>query len=182
MTKHDRRLPTPLVLVATSTMVSIGLLGMWASVGPDEVAEDTPSPAMTVDASTAERAAESFLDAWRKRAHDTAEALATGAALARVQERAARDAAMSDHERELKAQVWDAMARERLHLRLHEAANLEGDRLRLKGVAEGTFLGHPYSRAVEFVLHPDGHRWFVEDFAFGEILTETPGSLDLSDD
>lgn len=182
MSGTDRRLPTPLVLVAASAMVSIGAFGMWAAMGPRQREETPPSPEIQVDASTPERAAESFLDAWRKRAHDAAAALAIGRALERVEERAARDARMSDHERELKAQVWDAMARERLRLRLHEAENLEAGGLRLRGTAEGTFLGHPYSRAVEFVLRPDGEAWRVEDFSFGEILTETPGALDLSDE
>ncbi len=180
------RLPTPLVLAATSAMVCVGLVGMWASRAPAEDGERSaataPNATFVVDASTPERAAESFLDAWRRRAHDTAARLSVGPALEQVRARAQRDARMSDHERELKAQVWDAMASERLRLRLRSAENLDGGGLHIEGVAEGSFLGHPYSRAVEFTLRPEGDEWRVADFAFGEILSELPGSLDLSDD
>ena len=178
--KEPRRLSTPLVLALTSAMICVGVAGFLLRGGPEP--EEQPAdtlPAIVVDDTTPERAAESFLDAWRRREHEVAADLSVGEARAAVDERAARDAAMSDHERELKRQGWDAMAAERLGLAIREAEQLEGGRMALRGIAEGTFLDQPYEREMEFVLRPEAEVWRVEGFHFGEILTEVPRLLEL---
>lgn len=176
------RLSTPAVLALVSGMLCIGVIGFVLRCEPDAPEEETPTHDVVVDTSTPERAAESFLDAWRKREHTIAARLSSGEALNDVEARRRRDEDMSDHERELKAQVWDAMAQERLRLLLHEAENLEGGRIRLSGHAQGTFLGNEYEREMDFVLHPSDEGWLVEQFHAGEILSDTPSVLQLNDE
>ena len=96
-----------------------------------------------------------------------------------VDERAAADEALSESERDLKRQVWDAMAASRLSLYLNESENLEGGRLRLSGTAEGEFLERPYERAMDYVMSETSEGWRVESVAFGEILSDVPDVLRL---
>lgn len=165
----ERRLPTPVVLALVSAMVCAGLVGMLWNVGgePAIEARALPTP-VDVDDRTAEAAAESFLDAWRKRDHAIAEALAIGTALDQVRSRRERDGLGSDPQLE---KIWDEMAAERLEFAVDAAENMgdDGD-LRLIGVANGTFLGQPYAREVAFEMHetPDG--WRVRSITFGAIL------------
>lgn len=175
----ERRIPTPLVLALASGMVSVGVLAF--ALSNTTPTEDVPDalPGVMVDDSTPERAAESFLDAWRKRAHQTARDLTVGEARAMVDERAAADEALSESERDLKRQVWDAMAASRLSLYLNESENLEGGRLRLSGTAEGEFLERPYERAMDYVMSETSEGWRVESVAFGEILSDVPDVLRL---
>ncbi len=165
----ERRLPTPLVLALVSAMVCAGLVGMLWNVGskPDLDVDELPTP-VDVDDRTAEAAAESFLDAWRKRDHAVAEALAVGQALDQVRSRRDRDGVAADPQLE---KIWDQMAADRLEFAVDSAENMNGDGdLRLIGVAEGTFLKQPYAREVAFEMHetPDG--WRVRSITFGEIL------------
>ncbi|MEM9074805.1 MAG: hypothetical protein AAGE52_40285 [Myxococcota bacterium] len=177
---RERRISTPVVLIATSAMVCIGVVGVVIGNQDDAPEEGAvPGVEVLVDTSTPERAAESFLDAWRKRAHPTALGLAVGLARDEVEERRDRDEALSDHERELKAQVWDAMAQDRLRLLFSEAENLDAGRLRLGGTTTGTFLGSPYEREMEFVMQPSPEGWRVEAFRFGEILSEVPRNFEI---
>jgi len=175
------RLSTPAVLALVSGMLCIGVIGFVLRCEPEPEEVETPAE-VVVDTTTPERTAESFLDAWRKREHTIAARISSGEALSEVEARRRRDENMSDHERELKAQVWDAMAQDRLRLLLHEAENLEGGRIRLSGRAHGTFLGNEYEREMDFVLHPGDDGWRVEQFHAGEILSDTPSVLQLNDD
>jgi len=167
--KQERRLPTPLVLALVSAMVCAGLVGMLWNVGaaPDLEVDELPTP-VDVDDRTPEAAAETFLDAWRKRDHAIAEALAIGQALDQVRSRRERDGAGADPQLE---KIWDEMAANRLEFAVDSAENLasEGD-MRLVGVANGTFLSQPYAREVAFEMHetPDG--WRVRSITFGDIL------------
>lgn len=168
-TKGERRLPTPLVLALVSAMVCAGLVGMLWNVGSEPAidVDELPTP-VDVDDRTAEAAAESFLDAWRKRDHAVAEALAIGQALDQVRSRRERDDVAADPQLE---RIWDQMAAERLEFAVDTAENMNGDGdLRLIGVANGTFLKQPYAREVAFEMHetPDG--WRVRSITFGDIL------------
>ena len=182
MTKSTRKVNGALVLGAASAMVAIGVVAL-TNTGDEPAPVAPPSiQRALIDQSTPERAAESFLDAWRKRDHESALELTEGEAHEAVLARQARDMRLTEHERELKAQVWDAMAQNRLRLMIDEAEELEGNRLRITGTAEGDFLGSPYVRQVEMITraHPGGMN-VVEAFAFGEILSELPGELHLED-
>ena len=179
--REGPRISTPAVLALVSGMVCIGVVGFAFRAAPEVDAPDDRTTDIVIDTTTPERTAETFLDAWRKRDHAVAARLASGEALTEVEARRRRDADLSDHERELKAQVWDAMASERLRLLLHEAENLDGGRIRLAGVAEGTFLGQEYEREMHFVVHPGDEGWRVEQFHAGEILSNTPQMLQLDD-
>ncbi len=164
----DKRLSTPLVLALVSAMLCAGLVGMLWNVGSEPAIEvdELPTP-VDVDDRTPEAAAETFLDAWRKRDHAVAEALAIGDALDQVRSRRERDGAGADPQLE---KIWNEMAANRLEFAVDTAENLDGGDMRLIGVAEGTFLGQPYAREVAFVMHetPDG--WRVQSIVFGEIL------------
>ena len=180
MSERERRIPTPLVLAIASAMVCIGLVAVFMAQEDEPEDPDRPSR-VTVDDRTPEAAAESFLDAWRKREHDVAASLAVGEALTAVRAREERDAHLSDQERDLQRQVWDAMATSRLDLFLRESENLPGGDLRLAGVAEGEFLERPYEREMEFVMKEVQGAWRIESIHFGEILTELPAALHLED-
>ncbi|MBX3247207.1 MAG: hypothetical protein KF901_08505 [Myxococcales bacterium] len=174
------RLSTPLVLAVASAMICVGLVGFLWRGGATEPAPERP--ALLVDDSSPERAAESFLDAWRKRAHDAALALSTGDARERVLARQRADAQLGEHERALEAEVWQTLASSRLGLQLRESERLPDERLALRGIASGEFLGEPYEREVEMVVAPaDEGRWRVERFDFGDILTEPPRVLQKAD-
>jgi hypothetical protein len=180
----DRRIPTPLVLAAASAMVSVGAVAAYvalygvpgASGGPEGAQDGTR---VDVRARSPGEAAESFLDAWRKRAHDVALELSTGPARRSVLKRRKADEQLSKHQRQLKDQVWDEMASSRLDVRVRQTDELENGRLRLQGTAEGRFLDRPYERRISFELVSEEDRWIVWRMELGEILTEVPDFLHL---
>lgn len=179
--KKEDKLPTPLVLALASAMVCVGVVAVVISrSGPAETAEERASR-VAVNDRTAEAAAESFLDAWRKREHDVARRLSMENALRRVEARRQSDENLSDQERDLQRQVWDAMAATRLQLFLRESRNLPQGRLALAGVAEGEFLEQAYQREVEFVMVETAQGWRVAEVAFGEILSDMPAALRFED-
>jgi hypothetical protein len=176
------RLPTRVVLASASAMVAIGL-GAFAVAGrrgppPDDPGEELPPeapiPVLVVDDSTAERAAHSFYDAWRRRRWDEAERLSRGAALQAVRDKRARDETLPEEERRLADQTWLALAAAPMELRLSPAEVLEGGRVGLDAVASYRFMGRPYRRRVRFLVAPDGERFVVESMVLGEVLTELP--------
>jgi len=160
-----RRIPTPVVLALVSAMVCAGLVGLFWNSGREPIEVEELPTAVEVDDRTPEAAAESFLDAWRKRDHSVAETLALGDALAAVRSRRDGDES-GDPQLE---RIWNRMAAERLEFVVDEAETLD-DGMRLVGVASGTFLSQPYAREVAFSLRetPDG--WRVTELQFGEIL------------
>lgn len=176
----ERRLSTPLVLAAASTMVSVGIVA-WISSQPSEDPPTEPAgpPEVLVDTSTPALAAESFLDAWRKRAHEVALELSMGNAQQRVTLRKEEDDRMSPEEREVKERIWDTMASGRLELQIEQSDELGPGRVALQTLAVGEFLGKPYRRQIEFVMREEGDTWRVEQMALGEIVSDTPDFLEL---
>ncbi|MCB9614667.1 MAG: hypothetical protein H6721_09540 [Sandaracinus sp.] len=173
-----KKLSTPVVLALASLMICVGLLGfLWNRTVPAPTAPTPDATDLLVDTSTPERTAESFLDAWRKRAHELAEEMSEGVAREAVITRRRRDEALSPEERDLKRQLWDSLAADRLQLRLNESERLEDDALALRGIAEGTFLDRPYERRMEIVVVEREGGWKVRSFAFGEILSDVPSAL-----
>ena len=182
---RERRLSTPLVLAVASAMISIGLIAWLGTCGDAGTASpDARSPNaldVEVDTSTPALAAESFLDAWRKRAHRDALVLSTGEAHAAVEARASRDDQLSDEERAAKQQIWNAMAETRLQLMVDSSEDLPEGRVLIQGTAEGEFLERPYERRVSFVLSQTDGAWKVERIEFGEIVSDVPEFLELDD-
>jgi hypothetical protein len=177
-----RRIPTVVVLAAASAMVSIGVVGFFAATRSGEPSSDehpTGPNEIPVDTRTPEAAAESFLDAWRKREHRICRDLSVGEALEAVLLREEEDATLTAEERALKEQVWDTMASERLRLELIESETLSAGRLVLRGNMTGEFLGRPYVRAVQFTMEKVGEDWMVARMDLGEILSDVPDFLDV---
>ena len=171
--------PAPLVWLLAASMVLVGLFAASGALRAPEGEDGAQGPqVVAVDLSTPERSAESFLDAWRKRDHRAAGAASSGEAHELVQSRQAADGRLSAQERSIKSQVWDAMAADRLQLRVRESQDLDDGALALRGTAEGTFLDQPYVREVEFTLTPDGQRWLVADFQFGRITSGAELAID----
>ena len=73
-----------------------------------------PGPSSRKRTRTPEAAAESFLDAYRRREHATALALSVGDAHAQASARMERDERATPEERAAKEQLWDKMAAPRL--------------------------------------------------------------------
>lgn len=180
--RTERRLPVPLVLAVASAMVSVGVmawLGTRGGDGPPTVDAAPEVPDVIVDASTPALAAESFLDAWRKRAHDQAFALSTGQAQDAVEGRRAADAELSPEDRAAKQRIWNSMADGRLQLLVDGSEDLPDGRVVVAGSAEGEFLDRPYARRVEFVMRRVRGEWKVEQIEFGEITSDVPDFLEL---
>ena len=165
-------------------MLCVGAIGIWWATSAPTEPEAAPITTR-IDLSTAERAAESFLDAWRKRDHSGARSAAVGEAQAAVDAREARDRALSGSERQLNAQLWDELARDRLRLLLNESNVLDaphgGEALELLGVAQGRFMGDEYQREVRFELERQDEDWHVRVMELGEILSDTPAFLRLEE-
>ena len=161
----ERRMPTPVVLTLVSAMVCAGVVGLLWNSGTDPIHVEELPPPVTVDDRTPEAAAESFLDAWRKRDHAVAETLALGGALDAVRSRRDRDQT-GDPQLE---RIWDQMAAERLEFSVDQSERLD-EGLRLVGVASGTFLSEPYTREVAFSLRETADGWRVTDITFGDVL------------
>jgi hypothetical protein len=158
-------------------MVSIGVLAfVLAFAASDEPAE--VEPAASSDDGDPRVVAENFLDAWRKREHDRALALATGAAAAEVRERREADARLSEEDRSVKEQLWDPMASERLTLEVDREGLIDGG-LALFGRAVGRFVGQPYEREVTFELVEEDSGYRVRSMELGRILSATPEILDV---
>lgn len=167
------RIPTPLVLVLSGTMLAIGALAFLSPhLGePDEESLEplpgaTPPPVDVRDG-TPEAVAETFLDAWRKRDYEVAMALSVARAAAEVEARRRRENAMTEQERETAAQLWNTMAEHRLTLEIHDRQAPDDDHLVLAAVARGRFLNQDYANAVRFELRRDSAGgWKVEAMDF----------------
>lgn len=175
----ERRLSTPIVLTLASAMVSIGVVVVIAT-RYGSAGEDAPAPSpheIPIDTRTPEAAAETFLDAWRKREHVICRDLAIEGALEAVLTRQEEDQALSADEREVKSRVWDAMSSGRLILELSESSEISETAVGLLGTAKGDFLGRPYEREVEFTMVRIGDEWKVARMGLGDILSEMPDFL-----
>ena len=138
---------------------------------------------VAVDQGTPERAAESWLDAWRTRAHDVGLRLSVGVAREKIAQRQQREVEMSPEDRALGEAVWKQLADTRLRLQINESENLEGGRIALRGHGVGEWMGRPYVRRMEFVMEKRGAAWFVAAYRFIENEPDlagpaaTPGML-----
>ena len=175
-----KQISTPLALVSASVMVSIGVVAVISSqyggadATPTEAAPVVPRD-VPVDQSTPERAAESWLDAWRTRSHDVALRLSAGVAREKVELRRTREEQMSPEDRALGEAVWKQLADTRLRLRIDESENLPNGNLTLRGRAEGEWMGRPYIRRMEFVMEKRGLEWFVTAYRFYEDEVDLAG-------
>jgi hypothetical protein len=102
-----RRLSTPVVLAIASGMISVGVVAVLATSSDDGAEAEAPeSPhEIPVDTRTPEAAAETFLDAWRKRDHALCRELTVERALEAVITREEEDAALTEEEWEIKSQI-----------------------------------------------------------------------------
>jgi len=162
-------------------MVCVGVIAIIATGDDGEAdAEAPPSPhEIPVDARTPEAAAETFLDAWRKRDHAICRQLSVEGALEAVVHRQEEDRALTDDEREVKSRVWDSMASGRLGLEIAESENVSETTIILRGAAVGEFLGRPYEREVEFTMVRIEDEWKVSRMGLGDILSDMPDFLDV---
>lgn len=181
MADVGKRISTPLVLVSASVMLSIGIVAFITvqnrgtpvadrGAAPPIVPRDVP-----VDQSTPERAAESWLDAWRTRSHELALRLSSGVAREQVEARRTREEQMSPEDRALGEAVWKQLADTRLQLHLDESEDLPSGKLMLRGNAVGEWMGRPYVRRMEFVMERRGTEWFVNAYRFFENEPDQAG-------
>jgi hypothetical protein len=175
-----KRIPTPLVLALASAFLSVGGIAIWVSQRGNEITPAERSSAQVrIDASTPERAAESFLDAWRKREFDRAQRISIGEARAAVEAKIASDNELGDGAREEYQQIWATLAADRLRFLPEESENMPNGRLALRGVAQGDFAGRDYRRVMEFILVQQGDHWVVEEMTPGAILSDIPDILEV---
>lgn len=167
------RIPTPLVLVLSGTMLAIGAAAFLSphlggeTDAPDEELPGSVRPEVDVRRGTPEAVAETFLDAWRKRDYEVAMALSVARAAAEVEARRRRESAMSEQERETAAMLWNTMAEHRLTLEIHQRETPDDNHVVLAAVARGHFLNQDYANAVRFELRRDTDgEWKVEAMDF----------------
>lgn len=177
-----KRVSAPMVLAGASAMVAVGIVALMVVQAPQaaevEHADRAARAETRVDDRTAEAAAESFLDAWRRREWDIAEGLSTGLALGEVQTKRARDDDVVDEDREMAEQVWRQLAASPLQVFFTRSETLEADqRIALHGIAAYELVGHPYRREMSFVVVRQGEVWRVEEMTSGRVLTELPSLL-----
>lgn len=168
MTKN---VPTTWVLAGASLMVSVGVVA-WLARPASQATTNTPARRVepvrvAVETSTPERTAETFLDAWRKRAHEDGMAISEADAYERVRARRDAELALDPADRAQADALWRRLADMRLHFEVSESERLAGDVLRLRGVAKGMWLGKPYERPVEYELIERPAGWRVTKFELG---------------
>lgn len=177
------RIPTPVVLASSSAMIVTGALAWWVSRAPEQerierVQRTARATAPRIDDRTPEAAAESFLDAWRRRAWDEAERLSVGEARARVAQKRAAEAELEPEDREMARRLWEAMASAPLRVSFLQSDDL-GGRFALRGVAAYDFVGRPYRRHMEWLVVRQGDVYRVERMVHGRVITPLPDLLDL---
>lgn len=183
---NGKKISTPFVLAASSGMVAIGLAALFAIEAPAEVAEDEAAraevAALVIDDRTPERVAESYLDAWRRRAWDQAASISIGEAHERALEKQALDLDVRHEDRVMAREVWERLASAPLEVDFQAAERLDDQGgLYLHGVAAYTFMNQPYRREVSWVVRPEGELFRVERMENGRVLTSIPTLLEGSD-
>lgn len=180
-----KRVSTPVVLTAASSMLAIGVIGFYyAGEGPAGEAEpDLPDNyvALSIDDRTPERVASSFLDAWRRRAWDQAEQISIGEAHEEVLNKRIADAEIDPVDRVMARDVWERLAGAPLEVEFVRSDRVDGGGLYLHGVAAYDFMNQPYRREMSWVVRPEGELWRVERMELGEVLTEIPDLLEGSE-
>ncbi len=177
-----KRLSTPLVLAASSGMVAIGIAALYAIDIPTEIAEDEAQrqeyAALVIDDRTPERVAQSYLDAWRRRAWDQAASISIGEAHERALAKQAMDQGVEHDDRVMAREVWERLSSAPLEVTFRGSENLDDHGgLYLHGVASYDFMNHPYQREVSWVVRPEGTLFRVERMENGRVLTDTPDIL-----
>lgn len=170
------------MLALSSTMVAIGLLAALGSGdappegAPDAGASSRAAP-LVLDDRTPEAVAESYYDAWRRRAWDEAARMATGEAREAALQKKRLDAEVDPADRAMAREVWERLASAPLEVRMTASEILADGALALDGVAAYRFMGAPYRRRMrwEVVREAGAHR--VRRMQSGEVLTETPALL-----
>ncbi|MFN7699102.1 MAG: hypothetical protein ACK5U8_14475 [Deltaproteobacteria bacterium] len=183
--RGEKRISTPLVLAASSGMIAIGLvafMGVQTSRRvEDEQASRQELAALVLDDRTAEAAAESYLDAWRRRAWDDAARISVGEAREAALRKKRLDLEMDPTDRAMAREVWERLASAPLEVELSGSENLEGGAIALSGVASYRFMGSPYRREVRWEVVPEdvaGRRLYrVRRMDNGAVLSEVPALL-----
>lgn len=181
-----KSLPAPLVLAASSGMIAIGIAAFWAIDTPAEVALDEQAEheyaALTIDDRTPERVAQSYLDAWRRRAWDQAASISIGHAHDTAVEKQAMDMDVQHADRVMAREVWERLASAPLEVEFTGSERLDDvGGLYLHGIASYEFMGSPYRREVGWVVRPEGTLFRVERMETGTVLTEIPQLLEGSE-
>lgn len=169
--RSPSRMSTPLVLALASGMLCIGVVAIVVAMHRGDArprATETGPAHVLVDQTTPERAAESWLDAWRTRAHEDALRLSVGAARDAVRKRMEDEQHMSPEDRAIGEAVWQQLADTRLHFVVSQSDHLPDGRLGLRGRAVGEWMGDPYERGLALVMEKRGPDWFVADYHFDD--------------
>ena len=188
----DKRISTPVVLAVSSGMVAVGLVAWFgvASMNTSDVDDDMEDPereyiALSIDDRTPHRVAESYLDAWRRRAWTEAASISVGAAHTRALEKRVLDADIDPVDRVMAREVWERLAGAPLTVEFTDSSRTpeHGDPsdIVLEGVASYAFMNEPYRREVRWVVRPEGELWRVVSMENGRVLTELPDILRGSD-
>jgi len=175
------RISTPVVLTVASSMLVIGGIGFFyaGDGGPTRDDESLPSDyvALSIDDTTPERVAESFLDAWRRRAWDQAASISIGEAHEAVLTKQASDDEVDSTDRAMARQVWDRLAGAPLEVEFVRSDRTAAGGFELHGIASYDFMNAPYRRQMNWIVRPEGELWRVEVMETGEVLTEIPDLL-----
>jgi len=178
---EEKRISTPLVLAASSGMIAIGLvafMGVQTATRIEEEEEERGAlAALVLDDRTPEAVAESYLDAWRRRAWDDAARMGTGEAREAALHKKQLDAEMDPTDRAMAREVWERLASAPLEVQLSGSENLEGGAIALQGVASYQFMGSPYRRAMRWEVVPEGNLYRVRVMQSGEVLSDIPTLL-----
>lgn len=172
----ERRISTPLVLAASSAMLTLAVV-VWLGLEdpPEAPTHEAREPNdLHVDDRTPETAAQSYYDAWRRRRWGAASEVSIGRAREQALSKQRADEALPHDERVIAERTWDALARAPLSLLLDQVDIDDEGRFHLAGTAEYLFVNQPYRRRVEFdvVERAEGYR--VAQMELGEVLTDLP--------
>ena len=183
---RDKRISTPFVLAASSGMIAIGLVAVFGVMTPGQIAQEEEQrvqlAALVLDDRTPEAVAESYLDAWRRRAWDDAARVSIGEAHEAALQKKQLDLEMEPTDRAMAREVWERLASAPLEVEFAGSENLEGGAVALSGVAAYRFMGSPYRREVRWEVEPyadatETRLYRVRRMENGEVLTEMPALL-----
>ncbi|MBN8613934.1 MAG: hypothetical protein J0L92_25275 [Deltaproteobacteria bacterium] len=182
---REKRVSTPLVLAASSGMIAIGFVAVMgvqtAGRVENEEEERAQLAALVLDDRTEEAVAESYLDAWRRRAWDDAARVSVADAHDAALHKKQLDQEMDPTDRAMAREVWERLASAPLEVQFTGSEDLEGGAVALSGVAAYQFMGSPYRREVRWEVVPaegdEQHLFRVRRMENGEVLSEIPGLL-----
>lgn len=164
---QPRTLPTPVVLALASVMLSVGVAGFGTGRIDGCGAKDPSLPVVRLHLTTPQGAAETYLDAWRKRRFDLAADVSVEEAHGTASQRARTEALLED---DAVLKLWRQLADKRLDLDVRETEYPSDDRVILHGLATGEFMKRPYLREVTFETVQRREQWLVARMQLGSIL------------